>query len=47
VLTAIALGELKVRIDKRFALAEAADAHRHLEARATRGKVLLLPAGKA
>jgi len=47
VLTAIALGELKVRIDRTFPLADAADAHRHLEARATRGKVLLLPAGKS
>ena len=47
VLTAIALGELKVRIDRAFPLADAAEAHRHLEARATRGKVLLLPAGKA
>jgi NADPH2:quinone reductase len=44
VLTAIALGELKVRIDKRFPLSEAANAHRYLEARETRGKVLLLAA---
>jgi NADPH2:quinone reductase len=43
VLTAIALGELKVRIDKAFPLTQAADAHRYLEARETRGKVLLLP----
>jgi len=43
VLTAIALGELKVRIDKRFPLTQAADAHRYLEGRETRGKVLLLP----
>jgi len=46
VLTAVGLGELKVRIDAKFALSEAAEAHRHLEARRTRGKVLLLPAGK-
>jgi NADPH2:quinone reductase len=43
VLTAIALDELKVRIDKRFPLTQAADAHRYLEARETRGKVLLVP----
>ena len=46
VLTAIALGELKVRIDRKFPLADAAEAHRHLEARGTLGKVILLPAGK-
>lgn len=46
VLSAIALGELKIRIDKTFPLEDAAEAHRHLEARGTRGKVLLLPAGK-
>jgi NADPH2:quinone reductase len=39
----IAAGELQVRIDKTFPLAEAADAHRHLEARKTRGKLLLTP----
>jgi NADPH2:quinone reductase len=43
VLTGIALGELKVRIDRTFPLADAAEAHRHLEARGTRGKVLLVP----
>jgi NADPH2:quinone reductase len=43
VLTAIALDELKVRIDKKFPMTEAANAHRYLEARETRGKVLLLP----
>ena len=36
-------GELKVRIDKTFALEEAAEAHRQLEARKTTGKVLLIP----
>ena len=36
-------GRLRVRVGARFALAEAADAHRALEARATTGKVLLVP----
>jgi NADPH2:quinone reductase len=39
----IAAGQLKLRIDKTFPLAEAAEAHRQLEARKTAGKVLLLP----
>ncbi len=36
-------GELDVSVGARFALAEAADAHRALEGRATTGKVLLIP----
>ena len=36
-------GELKLRIEKTFPLAEAARAHRELEGRATKGKVLLIP----
>ncbi|MGZ5383032.1 MAG: quinone oxidoreductase family protein [Acidimicrobiia bacterium] len=36
-------GQLQVRVGARFTLAEAADAHRALEARATSGKVLLVP----
>jgi NADPH2:quinone reductase len=36
-------GTLEVRIDKTWPLAEAAEAHRYLEARQTKGKVLLLP----
>jgi NADPH2:quinone reductase len=36
-------GQLDVRIGHRFALSEAADAHRAIEGRATTGKVLLLP----
>jgi NADPH2:quinone reductase len=36
-------GELTVRIDRTFPLAEAADAHRYVEGRNTRGKVLLVP----
>jgi NADPH2:quinone reductase len=43
VLTWIVNGELKVRIDRTFPLAEAAAAHEYLAARKTRGKVLLLP----
>jgi NADPH2:quinone reductase len=39
----IAAGQLKLRIDKTFPLAEAAEAHRQLEARKTMGKVLLIP----
>jgi len=39
----IANGELKLRIDKSFALKDAAEAHRQLEARKTTGKVLLIP----
>ncbi len=36
-------GELKVRIDRTFPLSAAAEAHRSLEGRQTKGKVLLLP----
>lgn len=36
-------GELTVRIDRTFALADAAEAHRYVEGRNTRGKVLLVP----
>ncbi len=36
-------GELKVRIDQTFPLAEADEAHRYLEGRKTKGKVLLIP----
>jgi len=43
VLGAIAAGTLHVRIGARFALAEAAEAHRALEGRRTTGKVLLVP----
>jgi NADPH2:quinone reductase len=43
VLDAVAAGQLAVRIGARFALADAADAHRALEGRATTGKLLLIP----
>ncbi len=36
-------GELWVRIDRTWPLAEAADAHRYMEARQTKGKILLIP----
>jgi NADPH2:quinone reductase len=39
----IAAGELKVRIDKTFPLTEAAEAHRYLEGRQSKGKILLMP----
>ncbi len=41
--TWIAAGELKLRIEKVFPLADAAKAHQDLEARRTTGKVLLQP----
>lgn len=39
----LANGKLRVRIDKKFALREAADAHRYMESRAGMGKILLIP----
>lgn len=39
----LAEGKLRVRIDKTFALRDAADAHRYLESRAAMGKILLIP----
>ena len=43
VLQMIVRGELKLRIHKTYALAEAQQAHRDLEARKTTGKLLLIP----
>jgi len=43
VLTAIAQGRLKVRIDQAYPLAQAAEAHRALEGRKSTGKLLLIP----
>jgi NADPH2:quinone reductase len=40
---AVAKGELKVIIDKKFALSEAADAHTYIESRQAIGRVLLIP----
>jgi NADPH:quinone reductase len=42
-LEAVAAGELRVFIDRRFPLAEAAAAHAYCESRAAFGRVLLLP----
>jgi NADPH2:quinone reductase len=39
----IAGGELNVHIDRTFPLAEAAEAHRYLEGRQSKGKILLIP----
>ena len=39
----IAAGELNVRIDQTFPLAEVAQAHRYLEGRQSKGKILLIP----
>lgn len=39
----IAAGELRVRIDKTFPLAKAGEAHRYLEGRQSKGKILLIP----
>jgi len=38
-----AAGELKVRIDRTWPLAEAAEAHRYMADRQTQGKLLLIP----
>ncbi|HSM71644.1 MAG TPA: quinone oxidoreductase [Anaerolineales bacterium] len=36
-------GKLEVRVDKTFPLAEVAEAHRYLEGRKSKGKILLIP----
>jgi NADPH2:quinone reductase len=43
VLSAVAAGVLKLRIDRTYPLADAAQAHRDLESRKTMGKLLLIP----
>lgn len=43
VLAAVADGSLRITVGGRYPLAEAADAHRALEGRATTGKLLLIP----
>lgn len=39
----VATGQLKLRVDRTYPLAKAAQAHRDLESRATTGKLLLIP----
>jgi NADPH2:quinone reductase len=39
----VASGQLRLRIDRIYPLAEAAEAHRALAGRQTAGKVLLVP----
>jgi NADPH:quinone reductase len=43
VLSWVQSGGLRVRIDRRFPLAQAAEAHRYLQSRQATGKILLLP----
>jgi len=43
ILSRVAAGTLKVRVDSQLPLAQAAEAHRLLESRQTTGKVLLIP----
>jgi NADPH2:quinone reductase len=40
---AVRTGKLKIRIGQRYPLADAADAHRDLEARRTVGSTVLIP----
>jgi NADPH2:quinone reductase len=39
----VSTGEVSIRLDQQFALADAAQAHRYLEGRETKGKVILVP----
>ena len=39
----VTAGVVKIEINQRFALADAAEAHRALEGRATTGSTLLIP----
>jgi NADPH2:quinone reductase len=39
----MATGQLKVHVDKTFPLAESVEAHRYLEDRQSKGKILLIP----
>ncbi|MDT0131594.1 zinc-binding dehydrogenase, partial [Acinetobacter baumannii] len=39
----VAGGQVQVEVHQRFSLAQAADAHRALEARSTTGSTVLLP----
>jgi NADPH2:quinone reductase len=42
----LAAREIEVQIDRTFPLAEATDAHRYIEGRNTKGKLLLIPSGQ-
>ena len=39
----VALGKLKVKVDRSFKLEEAAAAHEYMAGRGTKGKVVLVP----
>ena len=39
----VASGDLNIRVDRAYPLAEAAQAHRDLESRRTAGKLLVIP----
>jgi NADPH2:quinone reductase len=39
----VANGELEIRVDRTFQLENAREAHRYMEGRNTKGKLLLLP----
>jgi NADPH2:quinone reductase len=43
ILNAVMKGGLRVRVERAYPLAEAAQAHRDLESRKTTGKLLLVP----
>ena len=43
ILNWVKAGELKLRVEHVFPLAEASEAHRQLEGRSTTGKLLLIP----
>jgi len=43
VLNGVSSGKLKIRVDRTYPLAEAAEAHRDLESRRTSGKLLIIP----
>jgi NADPH2:quinone reductase len=40
---AVASGQVKIHIEQRYALADAAQAHRDLEARKTTGSSIIIP----
>lgn len=46
VLDAIADGQLEIRVDSRYPLSAAADAHRRIESRESSGKILIVPGNR-